>query len=101
MSKGLVKEKGLEEIGLTHDQQAWIAQAVHAYYTDRIHKVLNQVGTQSSAQVLELWNEVLDDMYGDDEVTKKERSGLMIETALHHESVSEDAKNWLRGLSQS
>ena len=101
MEQGFGEGKGLDEIGLTPELLSWIEKSVHAYYTDRIRNVLNQVGTQSSSKVLSLWNDVLDDMYGDDEAIKKERIGLMIETALNDAMVSSDAKNWLRSLSKS
>jgi DNA-binding transcriptional MerR regulator len=101
MEQGFGEGKGLDEIGLTPELLSWIEKSVHAYYTDRIRHVLNQVGTQSSSKVLSLWNDVLDDMYGDDEAIKKERIGLMIEMALNDAMVSSDAKNWLRSLSKS
>lgn len=99
--KGFGEGKGLDEIGLTPEQQSWTEKAVNAYYTDRIRNLLNQVGTQSSSTVLTLWNDVLDDMYGDDAAVKKERIGLIIDIALNDSMVSEDAKNWLRGLSKA
>ena len=96
--KGFGEGKGLDEIGLTQEQQSWTEKAVNAYYTDRIRNLLNQVGTQSSSTVLTLWNDVLDDMYGDDAAVKKDRIGLIIDIALNDSMISEDAKNWLRGL---
>jgi hypothetical protein len=40
-------------------------------------------------------------MYGDDEVTKKERKGMIVDMALKEESISQKAKDWLRSLSKS
>jgi DNA-binding transcriptional MerR regulator len=101
MEQGFGEGKGLDEIGLTPELLSWIEKAVNAYYRDRIRGVLDKVGTISSSTVLKLWNEILDDMYGDDKAIKDERKGIIIETALKEESVSQEAKDWLRNLSKS
>lgn len=74
---------------------------MNAYYKNRIHDVLAEVGTISSSVALKLWNEVLDDMYGDDKATKEERTKSIIETVLKDGGVSQAAKDWLRRLSKS
>jgi DNA-binding transcriptional MerR regulator len=99
--QGFGEGKGLDEIGLTPELLSWIEKAVNAYYKARIHDVLGQVGTISSSASLKLWNEVLDDMYGDDKATKEGRTGSIIEMALQDGGVSQVAKDWLRSLSKS
>lgn len=99
--QGFGEGKGLDEIGLTQALLSWVEKAVNAYYQDRVREVLKQLGTQSSSRVLVLWNEMLDEMYGDDEAIKKERQVLIIETALKDEAVSQEAKHWLKGLSNA
>ena len=79
---------------------SWIEKSVNAYYKDRIHDVLAKVGAISSSAALTLWNEVLDDMYGDDKATKKQRTASIIEMALKDGGVSQTAKDWLRSLSK-
>ncbi len=96
--QGFGEGKGLDEIGLTPELMSWIEKAVDAYWRDRISNFLNQIGTISSSTALTLWNEILDDMYGDDEVTKKERKEIIIEMALKEENVNQAAKDWLSGL---
>ena len=98
--QGFGEGKGLDEIGLTPELLAWIEKSVNAYYKDRIHEVLDSVGRISSAETLKLWNEILDDMYGDDEAIKKERQASIIETALKENNLSQKARHWLKELSQ-
>lgn len=66
-----------------------------AYWRDRIYRILDQVGKAPSNTVLTLWNEVLDDMYGEEQERKK----IIFDAALKDEKVSMEAKKWLRSLS--
>lgn len=93
--KGFGEGKGLNEIGLTPEGIVWLKKATEAYWYERVYTVLAQVGKRSSSEVLKLWNEVLDDMYGEDESRKKEIRTI----ALQDEKVSQAAKKWLQGLS--
>ena len=99
--QGFGEGKGLDEIGLTPELFSWIEKSVNAYYKDRFRDVLDKVGTISSSAALKRWNEILDDMYGDDKATKKERTGIIIEMVLKDKDVSQAAKDWLRGLSKA
>jgi len=93
--KGFAEGKGLEEVGLTPEMVSWIDKAVDAYWRDRIYGILNKVGTGVSDEtIFKLWNEVLDDMYGEDNVRKKE----IYDVALADEKVSKKAKEWLKTL---
>ena len=76
---------------------SWIEKATDAYWRDRIYGLLGKVGTMSSSKALTLWNEILDDMYGDEEA----RKSTIYEMALKDEKVSEAAKAWLRSISKS
>lgn len=92
---------GLDEIGLTPEQFSWLGKAVIAYYASRIRELLEQIGTISSSQSLKCWNDILDDMFGDDEIIRKERENIIIEQALQDDNLSLEVKNWLKGLSKS
>jgi DNA-binding transcriptional MerR regulator len=93
--KGFGEGKGLDDVGLTPEIVAWMEKAMDAYWRDRIYGILNQVGTGVSNEIiLKLWQEVLDDMYGDDDLRKKEIYGL----AFADEKISKQAKEWLRSL---
>jgi DNA-binding transcriptional MerR regulator len=92
--KGFGEGKGLDEVGLTPETVTWIDQAMDAYWRARIYGVLDQVGKVSSSKLLVLWNEVMDDMYGDE----GERKSDIHNAALQDDKVSLDAKNWLKSV---
>ncbi len=92
--QGFAQGKGLEEVGFTPEIVAWLEKAMDAYWRERIYGILNQVGTVPSHQTETLWNEVLDDMYGDDLSRKKD----LYDAALQDQHISVDAKKWLRSL---
>ncbi len=93
--EGFAKGKGLEEVGLTPESVLWMDKAIDAYWRDRIYGILNKVGSGVSDEtIFKLWNEVSDDMYGEDNARKKE----IYDIALADEKVSEKAKEWLKTL---
>ena len=93
--KGFSEGKGLHETGLTPEIVSWVDKAMDAYWRDRIYGILNQVGSGVSDEtIFKLWNEVLDDMYGEDTTRKKE----IYDIAWADEKVSEKAKEWLKTL---
>lgn len=92
--KGFSEGKGLEESGLTPEIVSWMDKAMDAYWRDRIYGLLDQVGKTSADVLLNLWNEVLDDMYGEDNARKKE----IYDVALADEKISKKAKEWLKIL---
>lgn len=85
---------GLQEVGLTPEIVAWIEKASDVYWRERVIFVLNQVGKTSSEKVLKQWNEVLDEMYGN-ETARKDK---IVELALQDAETSDEAKAWLKGL---
>lgn len=93
--KGFGEGRGLKEVGLTPEIVSWMDKAMDAYWRGRIYGILNKVGSGVSDEaIFKLWNEVLDDMYGEDNARKKE----IYDLALADEKVSEKAKEWLRTL---
>lgn len=60
-----------------------------AYWRKRINDIFDQVGEMSSSKLLLRWNEVMDDMYGDEGQRKSE----ILNAALKDNKVSLDAKN--------
>lgn len=93
--KGFAEGKGLQEVGLTPQLVSWLEEAMDAYWRQRIYSILAQVGKISSAEMLTLWNDMLDEMYGEDNARKK----ALIETAIQDANVSSDAKKWLKTIS--
>ncbi|MBL7479436.1 MerR family transcriptional regulator [Legionella bononiensis] len=95
--KGFGEGKGLQDIGLTPELMAWVEKATNAYWKNRIFGILEHVGKQPDASVLSLWNEALDDLYGNETARKQ----AVYEMALSDEQVSADAKAWLKTLMHS
>lgn len=94
--KGFAEGKGLEEVGLTPEMVSWMDKAMDAYWRERIYDILDKVGglAVSDEDIYKLWNEALDDMYGEDDARKKEIYGIV----LADERISEKAKEWLKIL---
>lgn len=92
--KGFAEGKGLEEIGLTPESVSWMDKAMDAYWRERIYEILAQVGQAPSDVLLTLWDEALDDMYGEDPTRKTE----IYDFALADERISQKAKEWLKTL---
>lgn len=95
--QGFGEGKGLKEIGLTVEIVNWIEKATNAYWRDRIEGILNLVGKQADSTVLSLWNEALDDLYGEEEARKQ----TIYQTILSENRVSPEAKQWLKNLLKS
>lgn len=76
--------------------QHQLTKELRAYWRDRIYGFLNKVETLSSSTALKLWNEILDDMYGNEEA----RKCTIYEMALKDEKVSDAAKSWLISISK-
>lgn len=90
--KGFAEGKGLKEVGLTPETVSWMDKAMDAYWRDRLYGILNKVGSGVADEaIFKLWNEALDDMYGEDNARKKE----IYDIALADEKVSKKAKEWL------
>lgn len=85
--KGWGEGKHLDDYGLTPDIVSWLDKACDAYYRQRIYNILNQVDTNP----INLWNDLLDDMYGEDQ----ERRNELYEIAKKDINVSQKAKDWL------
>lgn len=92
--KGFGEGKGLEEHGLTAEIVSWIEQAMDAYWHQRIYAVLAKAGQISSSKLLVLWNEVMDDMYGEED----EKKAALVTMALKDDKVSLEAKKWLKSV---
>ena len=65
-----------------------------SYWRQRLYDILSQVGKVSSSEILNLWNEVLDDMYGED----SERKKAVLDVAIQDDKISSDARKWLKSL---
>jgi DNA-binding transcriptional MerR regulator len=97
--KGYGEGKGLEEVGLTPETVSWLEIAVDAYVRESFYHILNQVGKAPSDTVLALWNETLDEMYGEDSLRKSKAYSTILEAALQDDRISPAAIKWLQNLS--
>lgn len=92
--KGFAEGKGLDEVGLTPEMVLWLDKAITAYLVDRFRDILSKVGSETSDIVLKLWNDALDDLYGED----KSRQDAIYDIALADKKVSHEAKKWLKTI---
>lgn len=90
--QGFGEGKGLDEVGLTPELVSWLDKAMDAYWRDRIHGILAQVGKTPSATLIMLWKAMLEDMYGDD----LSRSVAIYSAVMEDQQVSQIAKDWLK-----
>ena len=90
--QGFGEGKGLEQHGLTPEIVTWIDKATDAYWRDRIYGILAQVGKVPSSKILSDWNEVMDDMYGNDDT----RKAAIPDIAIRDQNIPFDAKKWLK-----
>lgn len=90
--KGFQEGRGLEDVGMTPEMVSWIDKAIDAYWRQRIYGALEQVGNLSSSYLLKLWNEIMDDMYGEENDKKLD----IPKAAMQDDKVSLEAKKWLK-----
>lgn len=93
--KGFAEGKGLDDVGLTPISVAWLEKAIDTYWRDRIYGILNRVGSDEPKEIIaQLWHEVLDDMYGEDQARKQE----VYDAVLADKKTSPQVKAWLKTL---
>lgn len=97
--KAAVWEKGFKggHTDLSPEVVSWLDKAMDTYYRRRIYGVLSLVETESADKVLKLWNELMEEMYGDAESLKQ----ALYEAALKDDKVNQAAKNWLKKILRS
>ena len=68
---------------------SWMEKAIDAYWQYRIDGILTQVGTgQSDEKTLQSWEQLLDEMYGENEARKKE----ILDIHLENHKISRQGK---------
>lgn len=90
--RGFGEGKGLEDVGMTPEIVAWIELATNAYWAQRLYDILSKVGVSSSTEILNRWDQLMDDMYGE-EVARKIQVAHQL---LLDDKVSPLAKKWLK-----
>ena len=79
---------------MTPEIVVWIEKASDAYWRLRIQTILNNVGTVSSSQSLDTWNNLMDEMYGEE----NERKAVIPALAFQSDDLSLEAKQWLKSV---
>lgn len=72
----------------------WLDQAFTAYYKDRIHRILDQVGSQPDREVLLQMESLLLDACGDDKEAREE----FLDVIMNDSKVSQAAKKVLQQM---
>lgn len=90
--KGFKQGHAKDYHGLSSEGVEWLDKAIDAYCRDRIYKILNQIGTSPENQVATQWDDLLTEMYGDEQAQKNE----LIKAALQDEKIIDAAKKWLK-----
>ncbi len=85
------------EHNLSLDAVAWLDQAIDAYFRSQIYSILNQIGNQPLAAILNQWEAFLSNISGDEESLRNE----VFEYVMQDNNISKEAKNWLRSLSKA
>lgn len=89
--RGFGEGIGLKENYLTEEMVDWLEQAVNAYWQQCIRELLTQVGKLSDAELLSRWNDIMDDMYGNDVARKTN----LVKIVLDDSQIPQEAKTWL------
>lgn len=91
--EGFKKNQMGKEHALSPQMVAWLDKAISAYWRQRIYAILAQVkSTTPPSNILILWNEVLEEMYGD----AQERKNAIFDMAMKDDKISQVAKDWLK-----
>lgn len=92
--RGFGEGKGLSEHGLSPEIVAWMDKALDAYLKQRAYDILANVGNVSSTQLLQCWEQLMDEICGE----QQEKKASIIAVALQDEKISQAAKNWLKAV---
>ena len=92
--KGFKQGQAADEHGLSPQAVVWLDQALDAYHRERILQVLNKVGSVDEVTLQTTWRNLMNDMFGDDEASKRQ----IAEVGMTDQAVPAAAKAWLKRL---
>jgi len=90
--QGFGEGRGLQQHGLTPEIVVWMDKAMDAYLKQKAYNILSQVGNVPSSDLLKGWNQLMDEICGE-QVDKK---AAIRDLVLEDEKVSQEAKDWLK-----
>lgn len=94
--KGFKTGNAGDEHGLSPEGVKWLDKAMYAFHSDRIRNILKKVDTHPHDEVLKLWNDMLFEMYGDEQSFKDE----LVREVFRLDKLSTSAKDWLKKVSK-
>lgn len=89
---GFKKGQMNPEHDLTSETVAWLDKATSHYYKSRIYTLLEQVDANPNSDLLEQWNQLLEEMIGDSQSLKDE----IIQAVMADSRISDCAKKWVK-----
>lgn len=90
--KGFKGGHAAAEHGLTPEAVEWLDLAIDQYYRQRVMTLLAMAGKKPDAEVVKAWDQLMEEMYGDDAKSKIEA----VKEILKDKNVSEAAKKLFR-----
>lgn len=93
-----VWEKGIKggylenETSMTPEMVEWLDKAIDAYYRSRIYKILNLVGSEAPSDLMDQWNILMYEMFGNSKTLKQ---GL-VDTAMTDQHCTPIVRDWLK-----
>lgn len=90
--KGFKQGHGTQDHGLSHEGVEWLDKAIYALHSQKIRHVLDQADTQSTEQVIQSWNELMTDWYGDNQTLKDE----LVQKVIEIKEIPASRKAWLK-----
>ena len=80
--------------GMSPEMVIWLDKAMEAYWRQRFAGIFSKIATQSKSEVLQEWNEALEEMFGHDKTLKANFHQMV----LDDKDSSEEVKIWVRSL---
>jgi len=90
--KGFKSGKGEHDHGLSRNGVEWLDKAIYALHSQKIKLVLDKIDTHSTKDVIDAWNHLMTDWYGDNQHLKDELAEKIIEI----KDIPQIRKDWLK-----
>lgn len=94
--QGFGEGKGLDEANMTPEMLPWLEKALYAYWRQRAYDIFNQLEIAPQETLVNLWQDLLQEMYGDD----REKYIRMLDAVEANTELSEPIKQWVRQTHQ-
>lgn len=91
--KGFKKGKMEGDRALAPEVVEWLDKAIDNYYRERIYTLLDQVELGATPALLQSWNELMTEMFGDSEKLKQE--AYSVGASQNDPRIGPNAKKWL------